>query len=692
MICPSCQTPNDDGDEVCFHCRSVLGAVTAGTVIAGRYEVLGRLGRGGMGTVYKARDRELDEPVALKVLRSDLAHSPDMARRFLSEIKLARRIGHRNVCRIFEYGQDGAVRFIAMELVEGTDLKQLLRARGPLPWEEAFDVSLQIGHGLAAIHELGIVHRDLKTMNIMLDARGIVRVMDFGIAKRFEADTGTGATATGHIVGTPEYMSPEQARAERVDARSDIYALGIVIYEVFTGSVPFKGDTPVATLLMHVHTPPPLATGDAVRLPDALRPVLARALNKTRDERYASVTEMIPALQAAAAAAGLDVAATRGSSLARASPPATTSTPTLPIASPGRPEAQGRGRQPDVTPRAAASDPTVSEATPVPDSGARRGRLRRVVGSRGLVLMAALVATALVALLRREAVPPPAPMGGEGGVATPTPEGMRSAGPPSPSGDVAPRASATPDADDTRAAPALEAPRGLAARRSADRTGSEARWNAVAGAAGYHVLVGTDASLKRIVVDRSVKAPATLISGLPSGRYYWRVAAVAAGGGDGAPSRTAVLELESGGRSVSAPQPAAALSTPPPTVATATVAPHMPPSPMAPMPSPTPAAPAQTSTSEAAPPPSQATIPPTPRPTLDNGVLHLVVVPFAEATVDDRPIGRVTTSDIPLAPGAHVIVLNHPEYQPLRRRFTIVSTVTFPLVIDLSEEGLRRKK
>lgn len=266
-----------------------------GAIVGSRFELLARLGQGGMGVVYKARDKSLDEPVALKLLRPDLEEGVEAAERFRSEIKLARRVGHRNVCRIYEYGEDGDVRYIAMELVEGTSLGELLRSQGGgLPAERAFDVVLQAVEGLAAIHEAGIIHRDLKPSNIMVEARGGVKLMDFGIAKPMESVKGI--TATGHLVGTPEYMSPEQARGEKLDRRSDVYSMGVILFEVFTGEVPFRGDTPVSTVVKHLQEPPPL---DSPRLPGALVPVLRRALAKTRDERYAAAEDLGAALREA---------------------------------------------------------------------------------------------------------------------------------------------------------------------------------------------------------------------------------------------------------------------------------------------------------------------------------------------------------------------------------------------------------
>ncbi len=299
MNCPSCQAANREDAENCFSCGKGLYVLTEGALVDSRYEVLSPLGRGGMGMVYKAHDRELDEVVALKVLRPEVAASAEMARRFRSEIRLARKVRHRNVCGIHEYGQDGHIRFIAMEFIDGLNLKEALREKGPLAPGEAYEVAITLAEGLQAIHQEGIVHRDLKTANIMRDSRGVVRLMDFGIAKEWRPDSDIGTTATGQVVGTPEYMSPEQVRGEKIDFRSDVYALGNVVFELFTGQVPFHSDTPAATFLKHLQEPAPLEGPGATRLPASLVPVLRKALSKDRDARFQTVRDMAQALRQA---------------------------------------------------------------------------------------------------------------------------------------------------------------------------------------------------------------------------------------------------------------------------------------------------------------------------------------------------------------------------------------------------------
>jgi serine/threonine-protein kinase len=305
MNCPSCRAENASSATICASCGSELAVLTQvvvtvdlrpGTLFHGRYEILAPLGRGGMGVVYKAHDRTLDETVAIKVLRPEFAQDPTMAERFKSEIKLARRVRHKNVCAIHDFDEDRGLLYISMEFIEGQDLKKVLKERGALPSDEAYDVAIQVADGLQAVHECGIIHRDLKTPNIIVDGRGVARLMDFGIAKRHGTDGGT-LTATGQVVGTPEYMSPEQAQGRKLDFRSDLYAMGILTYEIFTGQVPFRGETPISTILKHINDPPPLDGPAAARLPADLKPVLRRALAKEPEQRFANTRDFADALR-----------------------------------------------------------------------------------------------------------------------------------------------------------------------------------------------------------------------------------------------------------------------------------------------------------------------------------------------------------------------------------------------------------
>jgi serine/threonine protein kinase len=221
------------------------GEFAPGTIIGDRYEILEILGQGGMGAVYKARDNELDRLVALKIIRPELTTNPEILKRFKQELILARQVTHRNVIRIFDLGQADGFKFITMEYLEGQDLRAVLRDNGKLPPEKAAKVILQICRALEAAHTEGVIHRDLKPQNIMLDANGRAYVMDFGIARSAHLP---GMTQTGALVGTPEYMSPEQAKGEKLDERSDLFSLGAILYELLVGLSPYHSDTPLATL------------------------------------------------------------------------------------------------------------------------------------------------------------------------------------------------------------------------------------------------------------------------------------------------------------------------------------------------------------------------------------------------------------------------------------------------------------
>src|SRR5262249_15810429 len=261
-----------------------------GTVLGERYEILKRLGEGGMGAVYKARDRELDRLGALKGTPPETAGHPHTFRRFKQELILARQVTHKNVIRIFDLGMAGGCKFITMDFIDGHDLKSILVERGKLTPEEAVPIILQVCRGLEAAHAEGVVHRDLKPQNIMLDASGRVWVMDFGLARSMEM---AGMTRTGALMGTPDYMSPEQARAQKVDERSDLFSLGIIFYEMLTGHLPFQADTIMATLLKRVQerAVPPSTLDPA--LPRQLSDVVMKCLEADRAKRYQSTGEIL---------------------------------------------------------------------------------------------------------------------------------------------------------------------------------------------------------------------------------------------------------------------------------------------------------------------------------------------------------------------------------------------------------------
>jgi len=266
------------------------GEALVGTLLADRYEILELLGQGGMGAVYKAHDIELERLVALKLIRPDLASNPEILRRFKQELILAREVTHRNVIRIFDLGQARGFKFITMEFVEGRDLRAILRERGKLPPEETVRIIAQVCRALESAHAAGVVHRDLKPQNIMLDAKDRVYVMDFGIAHSLETP---GMTQTGALMGTPEYMSPEQAKGIKVDPRSDLFSLGIIFYELLTGISPFKADTALATLLKRTQErPQPPAEVDPA-IPKAISDVVMKCLEIDRDQRFSTAREIL---------------------------------------------------------------------------------------------------------------------------------------------------------------------------------------------------------------------------------------------------------------------------------------------------------------------------------------------------------------------------------------------------------------
>ncbi|MBX7186571.1 MAG: protein kinase [Vicinamibacteria bacterium] len=298
MECPSCAAPIDEGADVCLRCGRSLSTLALGSILANRYELRAVLGKGGMGLVYRAFDRLLEEDVAIKVLRTDLSANADAVRRFRGEIKLARKVSHPNVCRIHDYGEEGPLGYISMEILSGQDLQKALKEQPHgLPEAEALSAVLQIASGLQAIHDVGILHRDLKTANATRDERGVVRLVDFGIAKDLLSQ---GQTAAGEAFGTPEYMSPEQCRGEALDFRSDVYALGILAFELFTGDVPIKGASPMATLFKQIQDSPSFDAEPGSRVPRRFVPALKRALAKAAADRFPSAQEFAQALRSAA--------------------------------------------------------------------------------------------------------------------------------------------------------------------------------------------------------------------------------------------------------------------------------------------------------------------------------------------------------------------------------------------------------
>jgi len=272
-------------------------AMRRGDLFASRYELLSTLGKGGMGVVYLARDKQLDEEVALKVLRPDvLKDDPTILDRFKKETKLARRITHRNVLRTHDFGETGGTAYISMEYLEGVTLKDLISSKGALPIGVGLRIAKQMCQGLEAAHAQGVVHRDIKPQNMLiLPETGDLKIMDFGIASVSDMKAGAGAsglTTAGTVMGTPDYIPPEQAQGSPADYRSDIYSLSVVLFEVFTGRLPFTADTIMKVVLAHIRNPPPPPRTINDHIPAALEAVILRGLQKEPSARYQSVEEL----------------------------------------------------------------------------------------------------------------------------------------------------------------------------------------------------------------------------------------------------------------------------------------------------------------------------------------------------------------------------------------------------------------
>lgn len=280
------------------------GELALGEVLAGRYEIRQRLGQGGMGVVYRAFDRELHEPVAIKTLRPDLIGDPTVLERFKQEIRLARRISHPNVVRTHDIGEAGGLYYITMEFVEATGLDEVIRRRGALPLPVTLTIGRQLCRALEVAHAQGIVHRDIKPSNMVVDSQGFLKVMDFGIARLMEGRQGQGGpsgealTARGTVIGTPEYMAPEQLMGRPVDGRADLYSAGLVLYECATGARMYSGDSFATVLMKQVQEPPIDPRTVVAGLPDAFASALLKALAKDPEQRWATATDLLHALEA----------------------------------------------------------------------------------------------------------------------------------------------------------------------------------------------------------------------------------------------------------------------------------------------------------------------------------------------------------------------------------------------------------
>src|SRR5713226_413735 len=319
MICARCHTPNPTSAENCSRCGSGLdiraeaadvadvglgatlevsdsASIHTGTDFGPRYHVESLLGSGGMGKVYKARDRELDRTVAIKVLRPDLMTDAQAMQRFKHELLLASSISHPNILRIHDLGEYNAVKFISMAYVDGGDLTQALRKEGRLPLERVLNIMKQLAAALGAAHGVNVVHRDLKPQNILLGSGDHVYVTDFGIAKTLESDR-TSVTRTGAVLGTPLYMSPEQVEGKPLDHRSDLYTYGLIFYELLTGVLPFSGDTTFQLMYQRVHQLPKRPETVIPDLPLYLSRICLKCLEKEPAKRYQSASEILVDLE-----------------------------------------------------------------------------------------------------------------------------------------------------------------------------------------------------------------------------------------------------------------------------------------------------------------------------------------------------------------------------------------------------------
>ncbi|HHY36743.1 MAG TPA: Stk1 family PASTA domain-containing Ser/Thr kinase [Firmicutes bacterium] len=266
-----------------------------GRVLGGRYELLERLGGGGMALVYKAHCRLLDRLVAIKFLREEYLHDGEFIRRFRREARAAAALSHPNIVSIYDVGQEGAQQYIVMEYVQGCNLKDYLRLRGPLPDEEAVYLGREIARALAHAHDHGIIHRDIKPHNILVTPEGRIKVTDFGIARAISSGT---LTATGDIFGSVHYFSPEQARGGFSGIPSDIYSLGVVLYEMVTGQVPFQAENPVGVALKHLTEKPQPPRELNPGVSPELEAIIMKALNKEEEKRYQGAGELLQDLEA----------------------------------------------------------------------------------------------------------------------------------------------------------------------------------------------------------------------------------------------------------------------------------------------------------------------------------------------------------------------------------------------------------
>jgi serine/threonine protein kinase/tetratricopeptide (TPR) repeat protein/TolB-like protein len=316
LICPHCKTPNPDFAGNCSQCNTPVSVDVSDTLIAEdhgslkigadfgpRYQIESLLGEGGMGRVYKAYDHELNRTIAIKVVREGMAGQANALNRFKQELVLASKISHKHILRIHDLGEVNGLKFITMAYVEGQDLHQIIKDDPKLPLERIINFATQLADALAAAHAEGVVHRDLKPQNILVDKNDQIYVSDFGLARSF-AEGAVGMTQTGAFLGTPRYMSPEQAEAKPTDGRSDLYAYGLILYEMATGDVPFLGKTTLELMYQRVRERPKSPKAVNPSLPNWLVAIIMRCLERDPAERYQNAYEILADLKAPEASGG----------------------------------------------------------------------------------------------------------------------------------------------------------------------------------------------------------------------------------------------------------------------------------------------------------------------------------------------------------------------------------------------------
>jgi TolB-like protein/Tfp pilus assembly protein PilF/predicted Ser/Thr protein kinase len=351
-----------------------------GTTLAGRYDLLGFLGSGGMGTVYHARDRELDELVAIKVLKRDIAQSPRDLERFRREVKLARKVTHRNVVRTFDIGHDGTDRFLTMEYVEGSPLSALLHSNARWPADRVVALATELCDGLRASHDAGVLHGDLKPQNVIMRRGERPVITDFGIARALvQGSEGDDESTEGTLIGTPTYMAPEQVEGARdLDARADVYALGCMLFRALTGYAPWKGSSAVATAVMRLVHPPPDARTVVADVPAPLAEAVLRCMARARDARFASMDALLDALRAI-------------------TPTAVTSAPTSPAASSSEPSASSVADRPALVGAGGRASRAVAVLAIGDDGADESAYLARAVGDEVVELLAVVPRLRVVA-------------------------------------------------------------------------------------------------------------------------------------------------------------------------------------------------------------------------------------------------------------------------------------------------------